>query len=318
MQKEEFFAPDSVNYDNINALSKEQAILFEKRICELSEIADDAAELCASLFEGGFGIYELLSLISEGVAFDFSLDESSTLKQNAHIIKNCIAAIEARDKAVFSVLFANKLKKLGVSLSESDFLATGEDNASVVYVKNRLSDEAYDVFSVGIPDATVSYADTLKAAAEAVSECKKEYAILPLEEKGGARLATIASLLFRYDLKIASVTPVFGFDGTADVKYALVSRRFRIPDFQPDDDRYLEIRLRADGSIFLSDLFSAAEMLGASVYRINTVSFQNEDGEIPYYTIVFKDEGNDFSHLLVFLTLFAGSYTAVGIYKNLE
>ena len=125
-------------------------------------------------------------------------------------------------------------------------------------------------------------------------------------------------MLFKYDLKIASVTPVFGFDGSADVKYALVSKHFKIPNVAVDDDRYLEIRLRADGSISLSSLFFAAEMLGASVYRINTVQFDSEEGEFSYYTIVFKDEGSDFSELLIFLTLFAGYYTAIGIYKNLE
>lgn len=318
MQREEFFMPDIVNSENINALSKEQALIFEKRICELAEIAEDAARLSAELFESGFGVYELLSFISDGVLSHFSFEDNISLEKNVYMIKSCISAVEARDKAVFSILFSEKIKKLGVSLSESDFLLSGAGDSSVVYVKNRLSDEAYDVFSVEISDSTVSYAETLKDAAEAVSEGKKEYAILPLEERGGARLATIASLLYKYDLKIASVTPVFGFDGTADVKYALVSRRFKIPDFQLDDDRYLEIRLRADGAVSLSDLFSAAEMLGASVYRINTVSFQSEDGEIPYYTIVFKDERHDFSHLLVFLTLFVGAYTAIGIYKNLE
>ena len=119
-------------------------------------------------------------------------------------------------------------------------------------------------------------------------------------------------------MKIASVTPVFGFDGMADVKYALVSKRFKIPEVAVDDDRYLEIRLRSDGQLSLSHLFSAAEMLGASVYRINTVRFDSEEGGFTYYTIVFKDVECDFSVLLVFLTLFAGSYTAIGIYKNLE
>ena len=33
---------------------------------------------------------------------------------------------------------------------------------------------------------------------------------------------------------------------------------------------------------------------------------------------VFKDEGKDFSPLLVFLTMFTEAYTAIGIYKNLE
>ena len=318
MQKDDFYVPSEVNIDNINALSKEQSVLFEKRICELSELSDGAADLAAELIDSGFGIYELLGLISEGMSFSSPEPHESSLPRNAFILKNQLLSLSSHDKAVFSSLFTERLRKIGNGVSEADFLSDGSGDSGIVYVKNRLADEAYDVFAEGIPEATVAYAETLREAAEAVADGKREYAILPLEEKGGARLAGIAALLFKYDLKIASVTPVFGFDGSADVKYALVSKHFKIPPIAEDDDRYLEIRLRADRAMSLSSLFFAAEMLGASVYRINTVRFESEEGEFPYYTIVFKDEGSDFSELLVFLTLFAGYYTAIGIYKNLE
>ena len=318
MQSEEFFSPNPVNIENIAALSNEQSLVFEKKICELYEIANDAATLASELCERGFGIYELMELIADGIDIsDFSLREG-VMTKNLDVLMSYMASLSSYDKAMFASLFTKRLKESGIGVSEDDFLSWGGGDASVVYVKNRLSDEAYDVFSDSIDGATVSYVENLRLAAEAVSEGKSEFAILPLEEKGGARLASIAALLFKYDLKIASVTPVFGFDGTADVKYALVSKHFKIPEVDVDDDRYLEIRLRADAQLPLSHVFSAAEMLGLSVYRINTVSFETEEGECPYYTVVFKGEGRDFSELLVFLTLFAGVYTAIGIYKNLE
>ena len=318
MQREEFFMPNSVNTENLDALSREQSIIFEKKICEIAEICSDAAETMAELFNSGFGIYECLGFLSDGLSFsDFKTHDHPILR-NLSLLKKYLYALSTYDKAVFASIFTDELKKRGIAISEEDFLPEGEGKNDIIYVKNRLSDEAYDVFSENIADATVTYAETLREAAEAVSEGKKNFAILPLEEKGGARLASVAALLFRYDLKIASVTPVFGFDGMADVKYALVSKRFKIPEVAVDDDRYLEIRLRSDGQLSLSHLFSAAEMLGASVYRINTVRFDSEEGGFTYYTIVFKDVKCDFSVLLVFLTLFAGSYTAIGIYKNLE
>ena len=318
MQREELFVPDSVNIENVDALSREQSMIFEKKICEISEIIDDAARLVKELSGSGFGIYELLGFLSDGLQISPASPHENAMQKNSEILKSYLLSLMSYDKAVFSALFTEKLRNIGIGVNESEFLPEGDGKFSVIYVKNRLADEAFDVFSESIEDATVSYAETLRAAAEAVSEGKKDFAILPLEEKGGARLAGLAALLFRYDLKIASVTPVFGFDGMADVKYALVSKKFKIPDIALDDDRYLEIRLRADGAISLSELFSAAEMLGSSVYRINTVMFESEDGQQPFYTIVFKAGKNDFSTLLVFLTLFAGSYTAIGIYKNLE
>ena len=188
----------------------------------------------------------------------------------------------------------------------------------MTYVKNALADEAYDVFSQQLSDPRVKYSSTLNDAVRLVSSGEAEYALLPLEERGGARLASVAELLFREDLKINSVTPVFGFEGLADMKYALVSKHFTIPEILPDDDRYLEIRLRADSSVSASELFSAAESLGAFPYRINTLTFDTEDGAYQYYSVVFRDDGKDFTSLLVYLTLFSGAYTPVGIYKNLE
>ena len=318
MQREEFFAPEKVNIDNINALSIEQSINFEKRICEIAEISDGAVAVAQRLLEDGFGIYEILGFISDSVRFSSSEGHGFAMPESFFKINKYLDALSSYDKTVFADVFTKKLTSIGVRVSESDFLTEAIGEESVVYVKNRLADEAYDVFADGLRDPTVSYVENLRDAAAAVADGKKEYCILPLEEKGGARLASIAAILFSYDLKIASVTPVFGFDGSADVKYALVSRHFNIPTVAPDDDRYLEIRLPQDSALSLAELFSAADMLGSSVYRINTVRFDSEEGENTYYTVVFKDEGTDFSALLVFLTLFAGAYTAVGIYKNLE
>ncbi len=317
MQREDFYVPGNVNIENINALSEEQSIFFEKRICELSELADEAVQAVLELSED-FGIYELLGFIADGFRLPPFFEHGFALEKNIDKIKGYLKSLSVYDKAVFSDLFLKKLLKSGISVSENSFLPDGSGDLSVIYVKNRLSDEAYDVFADMLIDSTVSYAQTLGDAAHAVAEGKKEYCILPLEESDGARLATISALLYKYDLKISSVTPVFGIDGSADVKYALVSKHFSIPGVNPDDDRYMEIRLRADGSLTLAELFPASDMLGASVYRINTVKFKTDEGAVPYYTIVFKDEGKDFSNLLVFLTLFAGGYTAVGIYKNLE
>ena len=290
----------------------------ERRICEISEISDEAAELCTEFYESGLSIYEILGFISDGMKFSSSEPHGDAMPSNFQVIQKHLSALSFQDMACFSSLLTERLRNSGISVSESDFLRQSNGDSSFIYVKNRLADEAYDVFSADLPDATVSYAETLRAAAEAVAGGKKEYAILPLEERGGARLASIASLLYKYDLKIASVTPVFGFDGSADVKYAAVSRSFKLPEIKEDDDRYLEIRIRQDSLTSLSSLFLAAEILGASVYRINTVSFDTEEGQIAHFTVVFKDEGRDFSELLVFLTMFSGSYTAIGIYKNLE
>ena len=318
MYQDELFAANSITAANIMKISEKQSLTEEQRICELSEIAEGAANFAVYMTGEGYGIYEILSLISDGASVDGMLFHSSMQEENRERIRSYLSMVEVCDKIVFSELFAEKIKSCGIILSEADFLPSERGDETFTYVKNPLADEAYDVFSQEFSNPRLKYAANLNDAAKSVSRGECEYALLPLEERGGARLSAVAELLFKEELKINSVTPVFGFEGLADMKYSLISKHFTVPEFVPDDDRYLEIRLRADMSISLSELFFAADALGSSVYRVNTISFDTEDGPLPYYSVVFRDIGKDFTSLLLFLTLFSGAYTPVGIYKNLE
>ena len=302
---------------NMKTLSDTQVRLMEKRICELAELAEDAAIAARELYAAGCGIYEILGILSDGVSFEHYAPHSHAMRENVSRLHSYTSSVESKDRAILAELLVSRLSEHGITLTESDFLPEDSGDESFVYVKNRLADEAYDVFSQDFDDPHVRYEPTLRDAARAVSKGGVEYCLLPLEERGGARLPSVAALLFAEDLKICSVTPVFGFDGSADMKYALVSRHFTVPEVSPDDDRYLEIRISA-ASTDLAELFSVAEHLGTTVYRVNTVTFDTEDGEAQYYTAVLRKGGSDFCTLLAYLTLFCPSYTAVGIYNNLE
>ena len=315
---EEIFEFSSVTRDNLKSIRKNQSLDCERRICELSELCDGAADVAKALFDEGLGIYEILGLLSERMADDGAAVHDILLLENEARLGAYLSLLSSYDRAVFSELFCEKLDSLGIGVGEDVFLPTDSADESFVYVRNRLADEAYDIFSAEFEDPTVSYASSFKEAARAVSDGKAEYCLLPLEEGGGARLAGIAALIFSEELKINSVTPVFGFDGSADMKYALVSRHFTVPAEEEGDDRYLEIRLPAEDGLVLSELFAVSGALGISTYRINTLYFDSAEGSVPYYSIVFRNRRRDFSRLLVYLTLFCASYTAVGIYKNLE
>ncbi|MBE6645876.1 MAG: hypothetical protein E7612_11005 [Ruminococcaceae bacterium] len=318
MNKDGVYVFDDITADNIRKITRMQSRIAEQRICEIFDLARDAAILASEMLSDGYGIYEILSIISDGFSLpDFEADESS-LKENLKRLSSYFKLICEYDKIVFTELFADMIAKMGILISEKDFLLTSSVAETFTYVRNSLADEAYDVFSQAFSDPRVRYSSSLAEAAKAVSTAEVGFALLPLEEKGGARLASVAELLFKEDLKIYSVTPVFGFEGLADMKYALVSKHFCIHEVEEEDDRYLEIRLRADSSILLSELLSAASSFGASVYRVNTISFETDDGSSQYYSVVFRDEGKDFSLLLIYLTLFSGAYTPIGLYKNLE
>jgi hypothetical protein len=130
---------------------------------------------------------------------------------------------------------------MGKQIEDFEILGSKFGRDRVTYVKNALADEAFDVFSEELDNPTVAYSLDFKEACAAVSGGKVDYCILPIEEGGDYRIPSISSMLFSYDLKIVSVTPVFGFTGDADVKYALVSSDFSKLKYEEEDEGYLEI-----------------------------------------------------------------------------
>ena len=134
-----------------------------------------------------------------------------------------------------------------------------------------------------------------------------------------SRRRYLSEIIYRNDFKINSVTPVFGPDGNADMKYALVSKNFTVPMKQAGDDRYLEIRIGTSGNgISLSELLVAIEYFSMSVYRINTSVFNADTAPEVNYSVVIRDGEAGFVRLLTYLTLFSEDFVPIGIYKNLE
>lgn len=319
MNNETLHSRDDIIASNMREISLEQSAYAEARICEISEIARAACEEALEMYNDGYGVYEILSVISETVSSPMCADiHKDALTENRERLRSYLELLTRYDKTVFTELFLDGIAKGGIDLREGDFLSSDEGNGKVTYVKNPLADEAYDVFSQDFTDLTLKYSQTFAEACAAVRSDEAEYALLPLEERGGARLSSVAQLIFSEDLRINSVTPVFGYEGTADMKYALVSKHFYLPRIKEDDDRYLEIRLPTKEAQSLSELLVATESFGIKLYRVNTVYFDSEDGRLPYYSVVFREEGGDFAKLLTYLTLFSGEYTPVGLYKNLE
>ncbi len=225
---------------------------------------------------------------------------------------------EAYDRAVFSALLLEKLGERGIFPTESDFLPTREAPETFTYVKNAYADEAYEVFSSEFSDPRVKYSRTFAEAIKSVLDGEVGYCLLPLAEKGGVRLSSVTELLTGNDLKIASVTPVFGFSGDAELWYALVARGFRVPKVAAEDDRYLEIRCSEEDGDTLAALLCASRLFCASLYRVHTVTRHPAEENGFYYTVVFRTEGKSFVGLLTYLTLYTETYVPVGLYKNLE
>ena len=313
-EKETFLT--GINSYNISSISQKQSELQEMRVIELYELADSFFAPISELINDGMSISETFTYIAEYFALPFSTVHKNALDANLHRLTHYASVLSSIDKAIFSDLLTERIKNGGVTVDEKDFLVGNDSPQTFIYLKNPLSDEAYDVFSENFSDPRVRYASKLKEIATAVYDGDVTYGLLPLEEGGGERLHSASELIYRYDLKINLVTPVFGLDGASDMKYALVSRRYYVPDIEPGDDAYLEIRV--DSDISLSELLCASDYFGATVYRIKSESFDLDMDKESCYSLVLKKEGGDFGKLLAYFTMFIKSCVFVGIYKNLE
>ena len=309
--KEKLISPDGAITLNLKKIAKEQSELLELRQMELSDLADEALLGLKDVLNSDIGIYEVLCEISENVNLGSPDEDASDKTWFSGIVKRC-----AEDKAYFSEYLAKRISTLGVK--EQDFFDLSEHRPTVTYVKNPYADEAYDVFSVELDDARVKYSRDFAECTKLLYNKEVSYCLFPLEEKGGTRLPTIGEIIYRNDLKINSITPVFGPDNSLDLKYALVSNHLTVPDKTEEDDRYLEIRIPKSESVYLSDLLFAAELFGHTVYRVDTQSFQEEESTEMFFNVVVRDNNELFLALLVYITLFVDEYNLIGMYKNLE
>ena len=317
MNTDAVFSADDVSKSNLEYLSRMNQRIAEERMLELADIAESIALESAELFDGGYTVTDVLSLIG-AESKENAGELHPSLSDSLSVLRSQLFLTENLDKAVFSSLLLRELSRRFGELSEGDFLPQSDREESFTYLRNSFSDEAYDVFSQDFADPRVSYADTLADCVRAVSEGRVSYCLLPLEDRGGTRLPAIAELILKNDLKINSVTPVFGLDGNADLKYALLSESFTLPKREDSDDVYLELRLLRHSAEALASLLSAAVHFGHSVYRINTLTLSTEEGSELIYSLVLRDTGAGFTELLAYLTLFFPDFVIVGIYKNLE
>ena len=317
MEDKYSFDCHKVNLSNIASFSKEMSLVEEQRICEIAEIARSSVIFSKDLLDDGMSWSDVLCILGSSLLLDGINSNESSLNENLRRLDKFNETALSLDKSVFCALFLEYCDEFGLSVTEGRFLGKKPLSERFVYVKNLYSDEAYDVFSQDFLNPTLTYASSFKDALRMIFDNNATYCLLPIEERG-ARIPSVDELIFRGDYKINAVIPVFGFDGSADLKYAMVSKNLYPTASESDDDKYFEFKIPVDSDLNISEVMLCAEELGCSVYRINTQCFDTEEGKKAYFSVVLKDTGEDFSKLFIYLTLFAPEHIPVGIYKNLE
>ena len=317
MKENAYFSPSEIYYRNLRELLADQSRKAELRISELAAIASEAAELSLAMNAEGLLPYEIIAAFSDTDVLDTEIP-ADTADHSVKYVRNLSSFVSASDKAEFSRIYLSECASRGLVIRAEDFFPNERSAQTMTYVKNSLSDEAYDVFSQDFEDPRVYYSESIKEAAVAVADGRIGYCILPFEEKGGSRISSISDVIYKYQLKISGITPVFGFEGNADVKYALVAQSVTVPDMADDDDGYAELLVKNDEGSALRDLMVAAGTLDLPIYKVCAVSLSDRANAENYYSVILKTAGAGFEALLVYLSMFCPECDIVGLYKNLE
>ena len=304
-------AERAVYLDNLDALLNSAVSVSRARLMEVEEIGRLMSDRILAITGEGLSVLDALLYIKEAGELPFAdgIGDRSFECGDVFLLQTVLL-----DRTALCLSLSGDGNRFAVG--EDDFLTGKPTEQTVTYSRNRYSDEAYDVFSQELTDPRVGYSKDFKEAAGRVVDGSCGYCILPLEERGD-RLSGMAELIASRDLRINAVTPVFGYDGSADMKYALVSKQFTLPRRKEGDDRYLELRLGAERED-LPELISAVRAFGMTVYRISSRPSYGAEGAEPYLSVVIRDEGRDFTPLLLYLYLYTDDVNFVGSYKNLE
>ncbi|MBQ9084838.1 MAG: hypothetical protein IJY24_04195 [Clostridia bacterium] len=312
------FEPNSVSVDNLDELARDYSASLELRLMELGDIARQMLGFVRSLRGQGVQMSEILSLIAAGSPLSEYPISDMISNDNRIYIRSAVSGLSCFDRVTLCRELIRMAYLEELPINEEIFLPSSPTPSGIAYARNALSDEAFEVFAEELGEMRACYTSSLRDAVAELSAGNVGYCLLPLEEKGGSRLHTVADLIYRNDLKINSVTPVFGLDGAADLKYALVSRYFIAHPGKKEDDRYLELRLGEASLPQLGEIISAIELLGMRLYRIDTVSFTNEGQSERFASIVICEGDGQIVDILVYLALFVSDFTPVGLYLNLE
>ena len=305
-------------HENITDVDRELYQNIALSISELSSLSDALTSTLSYYISLELSLFDAFIAMREDIQRSLMHKDFPATGYPA-MVKHMVDDMHQKDKALLVYLLFEKMRQKDIAVREEDFLTLGDDIPVFAYVKNTLADEAYDVITENIPDARVRYVSSFSEGARMLIGGEVGYCLFPIEEKGGLRLPTIENLLFTQNLKIRRIVPVFGFDGLADLNYALVSKSIYIEPYQREDDRYLEIHIPAQNELFsLSAFLFALTLYRMQLYRIHTVSVDRGGEREDYLSLVLKTQGESFIPVLSYLTLFCEHYTIVGIYKNLE
>ena len=187
-----------------------------------------------------------------------------------------------------------------------------KDNATVSYLKNNYSGEAYKRFSSFIAAEPEPVSD-FNSVCESVYSGSSSYAIVPLFNTNDGLMVSLYRMIQRYELKAVLSSDVMMGDGTTETKFMLFSKRLHP---RSDFNRML-VSFTNDIDSSLPGLLHACAPFGIKFKFINTLPLEYTDDR---REVILDIELGDFNKnaFSLFLKTALPDINIIGMYKTVK
>lgn len=224
-------------------------------------------------------------------------DFDSFRHQSAEIIESLKLSTEE------TVILCRAIAERVGDVRERIPLLTAGRRCKLSYVKNPLSDLAYDSFAMFFDRAAVSYADDFVSACEDVYHSVSDYAVLPVYSEKSGRLGSFCDLADKYELKKILTCRVYSNTEDTETEFALFSRRCERVAGNRRREVFFELSLPDADIISVMEYVRAAE---CDITWINTTDRRAD--------ICLEIPENTIAALYMYLMLCLPDHEIKGIY----
>ncbi|MBR6515198.1 MAG: hypothetical protein IKT46_10270 [Clostridia bacterium] len=201
------------------------------------------------------------------------------------------------------VIFCRGIAERAGDIREHIPLIPAKRRCRLSYVKNPLSDLAYDSFSMFFDRAAVSYAEDFVSACEDVYHSQSDYAVLPVYSEKSGRLKSFCDLADKYELKKILTCRVYSNTEDAETEFALFSKNCERVSGNRRREVFFELTLPNADIIALMEYVRKAE---CDIAWINTTDEKAD--------ICLEIPENDITALYIYLMLCLPDHEIKGIY----
>ena len=202
-----------------------------------------------------------------------------------------------------AVILCRAIAERAGDMRERIPLVSAKRRCRLSYVKNPLSDLAYDSFSLFFDKATVSYADDFVSVCEDVYHSLSDYAVLPVYSEKSGRLKSLNDLADKYELKKVLTCRVYSNTEDAETEFALFSKSCERVSGNRRKEVFFEL------SLPYNDILKVMEYVrisGCDITRLNTTDERAD--------ICLELPENEITAMYIYLMLCLPDHEIKGIY----